>query len=176
MKIFSAIVISIISLIYTLPALTAEEKVEYKKTDEAVKKLDEMQYKVTQHSGTEPPFKNQYWDFWEEGIYVDVVTGEPLFSSADKYDAGNGWPSFHRPIRQESLIDKPDYAHGMIRTEVKSKSGDSHLGHVFDDGKPEEGGKHYCINSSALKFVPKKDLILQGYGEFLYLFENNKKK
>jgi len=143
----------------------------YKKTDEAVSKLNKTQEYVTQHNGTETPFHNEYYDFWDEGIYVDVVSGEPLFSSTDKYDAKNGWPSFHRPINDNFITDKTDDSHGMSRTEVRSKNGDSHLGHVFDDGDPKEGGKHYCINSNAMKFIPKDQMAAKGYGEYLFLFD-----
>ncbi len=148
----------------------------YKKTDEAIKKLDPMEYKVTQEAATERPFQNKYNDFWEEGIYVDVVTGEPLFSSTDKFDAHHGWPSFSRPINENFLVEKGDDSHGMERTEVRSKSGDSHLGHLFDDGPAENGGRRYCINSSALRFVAKDKLIDEGYGEYLVLFLDKKKK
>ncbi|MCD5322913.1 peptide-methionine (R)-S-oxide reductase MsrB [Pontibacillus sp. HN14] len=132
--------------------------------------LSPMQYKVTQENGTEPPFRNEYYDHEEEGIYVEVVSGEPLFSSRDKYDAGCGWPSFTRPIDSYFVEENMDTTHGMIRTEVRSRAGDSHLGHVFDDGPKEEGGLRYCINSAALKFIPKHELEQNGYGYLQFLF------
>lgn len=132
--------------------------------------LDDMQIKVTQHGGTEPPFKNKYWNHKEEGIYVDVVTGEALFSSKDKFDSGTGWPSFTKPIQKQNIDLFKDISHGMVRTEAKSAGG-SHLGHVFPDGPKDKGGERYCINSAALTFVPKDKLREKGYAEYLYLFE-----
>ncbi|MCJ8011236.1 peptide-methionine (R)-S-oxide reductase MsrB [Paenibacillus sp. KQZ6P-2] len=137
---------------------------------ELKQRLTPIQYEVTQNNATEPPFQNEFWDHHGEGIYVDIVTGEPLFSSRDKYDSGCGWPSFTRPIRDYSIKEKMDLSHMMVRTEVRSKSSDSHLGHVFDDG-PGQNGLRYCINSAALRFVPKEDLDQQGYGEYKVLFE-----
>lgn len=128
-----------------------------------------MQYDVTQRSGTEPPFRNEYWDNQQEGIYVDIVSGKPLFSSKDKYDAGCGWPSFTKPIDESEVIEKDDYSHGMRRVEVRSNEADSHLGHVFPDGPGPEGIR-YCINSAALKFIPKEDLEKEGYGLYKKLF------
>jgi peptide-methionine (R)-S-oxide reductase len=130
-------------------------------------KLNPTQYKVTQENGTEMPFQNEYWDHIEEGIYVDIVTGEPLFSSKDKYDAGCGWPSFTKTIEEENIVEKLDKSHGMTRTEVRSKHGDSHLGHVFPDGPKDKGGLRYCINSAALRFVKKEDMEKEGYGDYL---------
>lgn len=133
--------------------------------------LTEMQFHVTQESGTEPPFRNEYDAHFEDGIYVDIVSGKPLFSSNDKYDAGCGWPSFTKPIEAVEVTEHFDTAHGMRRTEVRSKTADSHLGHVFPDGPTEQGGLRYCINSAALRFVPVSDLEKEGYEEYKGLFE-----
>ena len=131
-------------------------------------RLTALQYKVTQQEGTEPPFQNEYWDNKEEGIYVDIVSGEPLFASTDKYDSGTGWPSFSRPIRDADIVEKKDRKLFSVRTEVRSKLADSHLGHVFEDG-PDSTGLRYCINSAALRFVPVDKMIEEGYGEYLEL-------
>ena len=138
---------------------------------EALKqRLTEIQYEVTQNEATERPFSGEYDEFFEEGIYVDVVNGEPLFSSKDKFDAGCGWPSFSRPIQNTTLTEKEDHKLNRVRTEVRSQKADSHLGHVFPDGPEELGGLRYCINSAALRFIPKADLEKEGYGEFLQYF------
>lgn len=133
-------------------------------------KLTPLQYEVTQNNATEPPFKNEYWNETREGIYVDLVSGKPLFSSLDKFDAGCGWPSFTKPIQDEEVVEKEDYSHFMIRTEVRSKTADSHLGHVFPDG-PGPNGLRYCINSASIRFIPKEKLEEEGYGEFTELFK-----
>ena len=138
---------------------------------EALKqRLTEIQYEVTQNEATERPFSGEYDEFFEEGIYVDVVSGEPLFSSKDKFDAGCGWPSFSRPIQNTTLTEKEDHKLNRVRKEVRSQKADSHLGHVFPDGPEELGGLRYCINSAALRFIPKADLEKEGYGEFLRYF------
>lgn len=145
---------------------------KYKKPSESdlKKNLSELQYNVTQKAATEKPFSSEYDNKFDEGIYVDVATGEPLFSSTDKYDAGCGWPSFTKPIEKEFVREKEDKSLGMHRIEVKSEIGNSHLGHVFADGPKDKGGQRYCINGAALKFIPKSDMQKMGYGEYLYLF------
>lgn len=143
---------------------------KYKKNTEVVKQLTPQQHYVTQQCGTEPPFDNVYWDNHEEGLYVDVVSGEPLFASIDKFDSGTGWPSFTRPVQTENVRENIDDTLAMRRVEVRSVHGDSHLGHVFPDGPAEAGGMRYCINSASLRFIPVEDLDIAGYGEFKKLF------
>ncbi len=143
----------------------------YRKDPETVSQLNPRQFAVTQESATEPAFNNEFWDHKEAGIYVDVVSGEPLFASTQKFDSGCGWPSFTIPLEPANVLEKIDATHGMVRTEVRSSHGDSHLGHVFDDGPKEQGGLRYCINSAALRFVPYEDLEAQGYGQYKKLFE-----
>lgn len=137
---------------------------------EKLNELTEIQFDVTQKNATEPPFSGEYDNFDEIGIYVDVVSGEPLFTSIDKFDSGCGWPSFSKPVRKDVLEEREDTTHGMVRVEVRSKQADSHLGHVFEDGPIERGGMRYCINSAALKFIPLNKLEEMGYGEYKSLF------
>jgi peptide-methionine (R)-S-oxide reductase len=143
----------------------------YRKDPEAVSRLTPEQYRVTQKSATEPPFRNEYWDNHEPGIYVDVVSGEPLFASVTKFDSGTGWPSFTVPIEPGNVVERRGIGFGLFGTEVRSACGDSHLGHVFHDGPKEAGGLRYCINSAALRFIGVDDLEREGYGEYSKLFE-----
>jgi peptide-methionine (R)-S-oxide reductase len=143
---------------------------EYHKNPTAVDALSPEQYHVTQESGTERPFTGEYWDNHEPGLYVDVVSGEPLFASVDKFESGSGWPSFTKPVDADNLVEKRDFSHLMLRTEVRSTHGDSHLGHLFKDGPRAEGGLRYCINSASLKFIHLDDLEAKGYGEYKKLF------
>ena len=144
---------------------------DYTKDPQAVSRLTPRQYEVTQEAATEPAFRNEYWNNKDAGIYVDIVSGEPLFASVNKYDSRSGWPSFTVPIDPTNIVEKKDRSWGMTRIEVRSKHGDSHLGHLFDDGPDEAGGLRYCINSAALRFIPVADLETEGYGDYRQLFE-----
>jgi peptide-methionine (R)-S-oxide reductase len=148
----------------------------YNKNPAAVDALTPEQYRVTQRDGTERPFTGEYWDNHEPGIYVDVVSGEPLFASVDKFDSGSGWPSFTKPIDSANVVRKRDFSHLMLRTEVRSANADSHLGHLFTDGPRDRGGLRYCINSASLRFIHLDDLEAQGYGEFRTLFTTQEDK
>lgn len=139
--------------------------------DKLKDKLSDISYRVTQENATEMPFTSPYDDFYEDGIYVDIVSGEVLFSSLDKYDAGCGWPSFTKTLDDKNITEKTDLSHGMIRTEVRSKTADSHLGHVFPDGPKDKGGLRYCINGASLRFIPKNKMQEEGYGKYLDIFE-----
>ena len=172
MTMIKMFLLSCVLILGTLtPVLSEEAAMTYQKTDDAIKKLTSLQEYVTQHNGTEKPFENKYWNNKEPGIYVDVVSGEPLFSSVDKYDSGTGWPSFTKPLHDTHVEMKADHSLGMARTEVRSKSGDSHLGHVFNDGPQEAGGQRFCINSASLRFIHKDDLEKEGYGQYSFLFD-----
>jgi peptide-methionine (R)-S-oxide reductase len=149
---------------------------QYAKTEDAVSRLSPEQFRVTQKSGTEHPFENAYWNHDEPGIYVDVVSGEPLFSSLDKFDSHCGWPSFTKPLEGDNVEELPDNTHGMRRIEVRSTHADSHLGHVFDDGPSDAGGLRYCINSASLRFIPVDELETEGYPEYRRLFEPTEEK
>ena len=146
---------------------------DYRKSPEALSRLTDAQYRVTQEDGTEPAFRNQYWNTHDAGIYVDVVSGQPLFASTDKYDSGTGWPSFTKPIDPEAVATKKDWKLLLPRTEVRSSGADSHLGHVFPDGPRDAGGLRYCMNSAALRFVPAASLEAEGYGAYRHLFEHH---
>jgi peptide-methionine (R)-S-oxide reductase len=143
---------------------------QYNKNPEAISRLSPEQYRVTQRDATERPFDNAYWDNKEPGIYVDVVSGEPLFASFNKFESGTGWPSFTKPLEPENVLENTDISHGMTRTEARSSHGDSHLGHVFPDGPREDGGLRYCINSASLRFIHLDELETEGYGEYRKLF------
>jgi peptide-methionine (R)-S-oxide reductase len=144
---------------------------EYHKSPERIAQLTELQYRVTQQDETEPSFANALWDNKAPGIYVDIVSGEPLFSSADKYDSRTGWPSFTKPLDSGYVVERPDTSHGMVRVEVRSVNGHSHLGHLFPDGPGDRGGLRYCINSASLRFIPVEDLEREGYGQYLSMFQ-----
>jgi peptide-methionine (R)-S-oxide reductase len=148
----------------------------YTKDPDAIARLSPEQFRVTQQSATERPFQNAFWDHDEPGIYVDIVSGEPLFSSLDKFDSHCGWPSFTKPVAPENVEELSDNTHGMVRTEVRSTNADSHLGHVFNDGPKEAGGLRYCINSASLRFIPVDELENEGYGDYLKLFETKENK
>lgn len=154
-----------------LTLMTGEHSAMAERPLKDISELSDMQRYVTQHDGTERAFDNEYWDNKEPGIYVDVVSGEPLFSSLDKFDSGTGWPSFTKPLQSKAVSEHTDTKLFLPRTEVRSSNADSHLGHVFNDGPPEHGGMRYCINSAALRFIHKDDLKKEGYGEFLSLFD-----
>src|ERR1700712_3328622 len=152
--------------------MTEQKQQDYKKTQDAIAKLTPQQYQVTQQSGTERPGTGEYLHNKEPGIYVDIVSGEPLFASSDKYESGCGWPSFTKPIQPANVQELRDSTHGMVRTEVRSAGGDSHLGHVFEDGPADRGGLRYCINSASLRFVRRDDMEAQGYGAYLNQVED----
>lgn len=175
---FSVPVLALVSLFsFSEVAMSWDAKTFKKPEDSVLKtKLDPLQYQVTQHEGTERPFANKYWDNKEEGLYVDIVSGEPLFTSLDKYDSGTGWPSFTKPVDKNNVITKTDNSLFMARTEARSKHGDSHLGHIFTDGPKDQGGLRYCMNSASLRFIPVSKLKDEGYGEFEKLFAGKSHK
>lgn len=147
-----------------------KNKSPHSMSDDLKSRLTAIQYEVTQRNGTEPPFKNEFWDNHREGIYVDIISGKPLFSSKDKFDSGCGWPSFTKPVDGTEVVEKKDYSFQMERTEVRSSTGNAHLGHVFPDGPQDKGGLRYCINSASLRFIPKEDLVKEGFADYVKLF------
>ncbi|MES2961147.1 MAG: peptide-methionine (R)-S-oxide reductase MsrB [Pseudomonadota bacterium] len=161
---------SLILILTSLPAFAQIQKT-YPRN---LQNLTPFQQYITQQNGTEPAYNNEFWNNKKEGIYVDIASGQPVFSSKDKYDSGTGWPSFTRPIKKNFVTEKTDVSQGMRRIEVRSKDADSHLGHVFEDGPKDKGGMRYCINSGALRFIPKEDLVKEGYGEYLKEFDGKK--